>query len=160
MRTSWGQDFELWFEAIRTIQLGITLWNASKLESDDAARDSARALTENWQAPASPSDPFSRPRAACFSEGDVLLITTRHHALRAAQRLALAQFDGQAIWSFGATLPGNRDAIELTSSDLVSGIWLQFVAALAAESQFGTCDHCGSFFDATAFRRTRKYCSD
>ena len=67
---------------------------------------------------------------------------------------------GPVVWSFGRALPHNRDVIDLTPASLESGVWLQFVAAMAAESQFKTCEYCGNFYDASTTRKTKKYCGD
>jgi hypothetical protein len=149
-----SESFEAWYTTIRSLRYGIGLWNAARTDSDKAALQTVRTLNLEGVSGLGAS------LANTVDAADVGDVSTRQEARRAAQQYALERFRGQVVWSFGQALPHNRDVIELTPTDLFTGLWLQFVAALAADSQFGTCEHCGNFYDASTTRKTRKYCGD
>ena len=154
-----SESFEAWYSTIRSLRFGVALWNAGKADSDEGAYQAVQALDLEG-VEFSGREVFGPFLSNDFDAGDVSIVFTREDARRAAQQFALAHFNGQVVWSFGQALPHNRDVIELTPTSLESGLWLQFVAALAADSRFRTCEYCGNFYDASATRKTRKYCGD
>jgi len=155
-----GQSLETWYATIRQLKLAVDLWDASKLPTDDDACRTLRRLELAEIPEVHGRDPFSVAHAAYFGPGNVRIAFTREDARKAVQALVLAEFDGEVTWSFGRALPHNRDVLELTPESLRSGLWLQFAAALAAESQFKTCEYCGHFYDGSTARKSKKYCSD
>ena len=156
-----GHSLSRWYSLIKTLRAGIALWTASKCGSDEDVYQLVQGGRLDLDGVEFDGGSLFGPTHANeFDTGSLGMVFSREDARQAAQQLALARFDGQVIWSFGRALPHNRDVIELTPNSLESGIWLQFAAAMAAEAQFKTCLHCGSFYDASGTRTTKKYCGD
>ena len=162
-----GERLEDWFLGIRRMKLGVRLWEASKQKSADAFRHEMKSheLARLWESagPSQPSDLF-QPNTPTLRHPSSY--TSPLSALQAAQALALwelSYFGASAVkLSFVPAFDGDRYVLELGPDSLKSGLWMQFAAAMARYSNYRACafEPCGGFIDATAFRKSKKFCTD
>ncbi len=155
-----GESLEdQWYGAIRSLRLGVALWNAGRAN----AKQSVQAIVsdpqyaEVWQF--SSGTLFSATELPAWP--DKGQIQTPEDALHAAHAIALARFEAVA-WRFTRTLPKNRHVLELAPNSLGSALWMQFACAIASDARYRSCEYegCGGFFDASATRKSRRYCSN
>ncbi len=47
---------------------------------------------------------------------------------------------------------------EISPTNLLSAIWLQFAGAVSTDAVYGTCEYCGELFKAK--RKSARYCTE
>ncbi len=154
-----GESLEHWYEEVRSLRLGIGLWNASRADSERTVQELVAdpQYDKAWQQ--SGGEFLSETvLPALLKKGQV---QTPEDALHVAHAIALTRFD-EVEWRFTRTLPKNRHVLELSPNSLASALWMQFACAMASDAKYRRCEYegCRGFFDADTTRRSRRYCSN
>ena len=155
-----GESLENWYSEIRSLRLGIALWNVSRADSDRAVQELVAdpQYDETWQGS---SGTFILGGAELPAWPKEQQVQTREDALHAAHAIALAKFDA-SVWRFTRTLPKNRYVLEVAPATLPAALWMQFACAMASDARYRRCEYegCRGFFDASVTRKSRRYCSN
>jgi hypothetical protein len=151
-----GESLDTWYESIMLMKLGVQLWTDGRSETD--RRFQKAALSKTF-------DKFLDESHRRDLRNRIGSVRTRRDALRIAHSIAIGEFDGGfgspgLSWSFAEVLPRRRHVLQIAPDTLGTGLFLQFALAMAAESNYRRCEHCGGFFDGTTSRKSRKYCCD
>lgn len=153
---SGGESLDTWYARIALMQIGIYLWTQG--------REGPRRRLDYRHVLKSFASFFDEPGSDGIREKISALRTTTD-ALRLAHSIAIDEFAGGfgspgMGWSFTEVLPHRRHVLQIAPDTLGTGLFLQFALAMAADSDYRSCERCGSFYDGTTSRRSRKYCSD